>query len=283
MEMYLIYHGFIKSKGEKKLMIKRILSVIGVIFLHFLIMFIGTIGFQILGEGRLPLSEDQIMHYSATFGTAFAALFACWFSHVNRTSGDLDLRREKNFFKMLAASVLAVCIVPILADSFLGLFLNGIFPIADDVSPEKTLFDYITVILIAPVVEEYFIRKGLYGYAREKIKIPAALIITSLIFAMLHGYNLQGFFSTFYTGIFLTLIYEHSGNIMYSICAHMTLNLFVNIVNALNRNGVHLFYNLNGYDIFTLPVLLMAVLVVTIILIKGRMEVGKRKIQSTCG
>ena len=55
-----------------------------------------------------------------------------------------------------------------------------------------------------------------------------------------------------------------------------------NIITALDRHGLHLLYNLNGYDIYTLPVLLTAVLLVTIILIKGRMEIGKRKIQSTC-
>ena len=33
----------------------------------------------------------------------------------------------------------------------------------------KTAFDYIVAILIAPVTEEYFFRKGLYGYVREKI------------------------------------------------------------------------------------------------------------------
>lgn len=263
-------------------MVKRVLSVIGVIFLYFFIMFVGTIGFQLIGEGRLPLSEDKILDYSGTFGTALAALLSGFFSHVKGISKDLDSRREKSFSAMIAGAALAVCIVPILADSFLGILLNGILPIAEDISRDKTIFDYVVVILIAPALEEYFFRKGIYGYAREKIKIPAALILTSLLFAGVHGYNLQGFFSIFFSGIFLALIYEHSGNIMYSICAHMALNLFVNIVNALSRKGVLLCYNLNGYDIFTLPVLLTAVLFVTLILIKGRLKFGKRKIQSTC-
>ncbi len=62
----------------------------------------------------------------------------------------------------------------------------------------------------------------------------------------------------------------------------MMHNASASIMNAFERHGVQLSYNLNGYIIYTLPVLLTAVLLVTIILIKGRMEIGKRKIQSTC-
>ena len=60
------------------------------------------------------------------------------------------------------------------------------------------------------------------------------------------------------------------------------MNAFVNIVNALKRHGVLLFYSLNGYDIFTIPVILTAVLLIMIILAKGKIKIGKRKIQSTC-
>ena len=263
-------------------MVKRVLSVVGVIFLYFLVFFIGILGFQVLGEGRLPLTEEQLNHYSGTFGTVVTVLFVVWFSHVKGISKDLELRKDRSFIKMIVLAVFAVCVVEILADSLVGFVLNGILPVTEDIAPNKTVFDHIVAILIAPVTEEYFFRKGLYGYVREKLNIPIAVILTSLIFSVLHGYHLQGFLSVFFSGILFALIYEHSGNIMYSICAHMMHNAFASIVNALERHGVQLSYNLNGYDIFTLPVLLVAVLLVTIILIKGRIEIGKRKIQSTC-
>jgi membrane protease YdiL (CAAX protease family) len=209
------------------------------------------------------------------------ALFAVWFNHVKGISTDLDSRKDRSFIKMIVVAVFSVCIGTILFDSFVGFLLNGILPITEDVALDKTAFDYIVAILIAPVTEEYYYRKGMYGYIREKINIPIAMILTTLIFSM-HGYNLQGTLSVFFGGILYALIYEYSGNIMYSICAHMMHNAFVNIVNALDRHGVHLLYNLNGYDIYTLPVLLTAILLVTIILTKGKLEIGKRKIQSTC-
>lgn len=263
-------------------MVKRVLSVVGVFFLYFLVLLIATIGFQFLVEGRLPLTEDQFFHYSGSFGITVAALLTVWFSHAKGISKDLDSRKDRSFIKMIVVAVFSVCIGTILLDSFTGFLLNGILPITKDVVHDKTAFDYIVAILIAPVTEEYFFRKGLYGYVREKINIPIALIFTSVIFSGLHEYHLQVFISVFFGGILYALIYEYSGNIMYSICAHMMHNAFVNIITALDRHGVHLLYNLNGYDIYTLPVLLTAVLLVTIILIKGRMEIGKRKIQSTC-
>ena len=263
-------------------MVKRVLSVVGVIFLYFFVFFIGILGFQVLGEGRLPLTEEQLNHYSGTFGTVVTVLFVVWFSHVKGISKDLELRKDRSFIKMIVVAVFSVCIGMILFNSFVGFLLNRIFPITEDVALDKTAFDHIVVILISPVAEEYFFRKGLYGYAREKINIPIAVILTALIFAELHGYHLQGFLSVFFSGILYALIYEHSGNIMYSICAHMMHNASASIVNAFERHGVQLSYNLNGYDIYTLPVLLVAVLLVTIILIKGRIEIGKRKIQSTC-
>ena len=263
-------------------MVKRVLSVVGVIFLYFLIMFIGTMGFQILGEGRLPLTADQFINYSAEVGKVMTALFAVWFSHKKGISKDLDSRKNRSFIKMIVVAVFSICIGRIFFESFVGFVLNGILPVTEDIAPNKTVFDYIVAILIAPVTEEYFFRKGLYGYVREKLNIPIAVILTSLIFSVLHGYHLQGFLSVFFSGILFALIYEHSGNIMYSICAHMMHNASASIMNAFERHGVQLSYNLNGYDIYTLPVLLVAVLLVTIILIKGRIEIGKRKIQSTC-
>ena len=189
-------------------MVKRVLSVVGVIFLYFLIMFIGTMGFQILGEGRLPLTADQFINYSAEVGKVMTALFAVWFSHKKGISKDLDSRKNRSFIKMIVVAVFSICIGRIFFESFVGFVLNGILPVTEDIAPNKTVFDYIVAILIAPVTEEYFFRKGLYGYVREKLNIPIAVILTSLIFSVLHGYHLQGFLSVFFSGILFALIYS---------------------------------------------------------------------------
>ncbi len=263
-------------------MVKRVLSVVGVFFLYFLVFFIGAIGFLLWSEGKFSITEEQFYNYGTCFGKVVTALFVVWFSHVKGISKDLDSRRNRRFIKMIGVAILFVCIVKIMAQSFIGVLLSGILSTHCNVSYEKTIIDYIDIILLAPVTEELFFRKGLYGYAREKLNISIAVILTSLMFAAVHEYNLQGFLCVFFGGIFLALIYEHSGNIMYSICSHMMLNVFVCIANALKEHGLSLYYNLNGYIIYTLPVILTAILLVTIILIKGRMKIGKRKIQSAC-
>ena len=114
--MYLIYHGFIKTK-EMKQMVKRVLSVVGVFFLYFLVLLIATIGFQFLVEGRLPLTEDQFFHYSGSFGITVAALFTVWFSHAKGISKDLDSRKDRSFIKMIVVAVFSVCIGTILLET----------------------------------------------------------------------------------------------------------------------------------------------------------------------
>ena len=60
-------------------MVKRVLSVVGVIFLHLFIMFLATIMFQLLGERLFPFIKERIIEYSGAFGTVVTAVFAAFF------------------------------------------------------------------------------------------------------------------------------------------------------------------------------------------------------------
>ena len=114
-------------------MIKRAFSVVGVFLLCVIILGVGTLGFQFAAEGW-NLSENLLYAYSGTFGIACAALFMGIFTHVKKIGSDMEERKEKSIPKMIMVAIFTVCLIPILADSFLGMALNRFVPIAPNIS-----------------------------------------------------------------------------------------------------------------------------------------------------
>lgn len=127
-------------------MMKKILSVIGVIFLHLFIMFLATIMFQLLGERLFPFIKEQIIEYSGAFGTVVTAVFAAFFLRAKGISKDMDVRKERRVSEMIAAAVLSVCIVPIVADSLVGILFNSILPIEKEEIPDDERKRYLAII-----------------------------------------------------------------------------------------------------------------------------------------
>lgn len=78
-------------------------------------------------------------------------------------------------------------------------------------------------IIIAPVAEEIAFRGGLFGYIRTRTRRLVALIIPSLLFAIVHG-NLRSFPLLFIFAVILSIAYERTGRISVPIIAHALLN-----------------------------------------------------------
>lgn len=78
------------------------------------------------------------------------------------------------------------------------------------------------VVVLAPIVEELVFRKLLvdrmYPYGEK-----AAILISALFFGLFHG-NFSQFFYAFMLGIILSFVYLRTGNILYTIAIHMTIN-----------------------------------------------------------
>ena len=81
----------------------------------------------------------------------------------------------------------------------------------------------IALVFIAPIAEEIIMRGWLYGKLRTKLKIPLAILLTSLLFAILHGQWNVGV-SVFALSIVLCLLREITGTIWSGILLHMLSN-----------------------------------------------------------
>lgn len=92
------------------------------------------------------------------------------------------------------------------------------------------IFALIAVIILAPLIEEFLFRGVLQTYVKKYLGIKAAILLSSLAFALFHFYRDQGvgnislILSLFFLGGYLGFIYERQGSLWASIGLHMTFN-----------------------------------------------------------
>ena len=79
-------------------------------------------------------------------------------------------------------------------------------------------------LIVAPIVEETVFRAGVYRFFKGRTPIPVALLISGLLFGLIHG-NLQSLPGLVAVGFCLGLAYELSGSLRVSIFFHGFFNL----------------------------------------------------------
>ncbi len=93
----------------------------------------------------------------------------------------------------------------------------------------------IAAVILAPLMEELFTRGMLYGWLRRQVGVKKGLIISSLLFAVLH-FNGLGLISFFVTGLLFGALYERTGSLAPGMIAHATHNL-ISVVLAFALAG----------------------------------------------
>ncbi len=88
----------------------------------------------------------------------------------------------------------------------------------------------ISIAVIAPVVEEVVFRGFVYGGLRHRLGVPAALVISSAVFALAHSLSVGGSIlllapSLFIAGLVLAWVYERTKSLVPGMLLHATFNL----------------------------------------------------------
>lgn len=83
-----------------------------------------------------------------------------------------------------------------------------------------------TIVLIAPVVEEFFVRGILLTRWSIKWGTPKAILMSSLLFCILHT-NIIG---TFFAGYVLSILYIRTKSLLIPISIHMANNLIASAI-----------------------------------------------------
>ena len=96
----------------------------------------------------------------------------------------------------------------------------------------------ISAVIIAPILEEWSFRRVIFGKLATVFSCPLAMVLTSLLFSLMHG-NILHAPSLFVMGMILQGIMRRSSSIICPIILHAAFNLFnvLMILLAVHFNG----------------------------------------------
>ena len=97
--------------------------------------------------------------------------------------------------------------------------------------------NFLFIGVLAPIFEELIYRKAIIDRLRRYGDLPA-ILISGLIFGLIHGNFSQVFYSTA-IGLVLGYVYVRTGNVLYTILLHATFNLVsgVYVTELIRRFG----------------------------------------------
>ena len=210
--------------------------------------------------------------------TIMIILFAILFFNTTGLSEDIrnvfKPKTRKEIIYVVVINILFVLLIAYLLSS-----LDYILQITDptwissvdidtvEVDSTYILYDAVTSIIYAPIIEEIIFRGILFNRLKIRTGILAAMIISSFIFAI--GHEFGGIISAFLFGICMCMIYLKTDNIIITISAHMLNNI---IATALNFTAIDMFFIQFPYLI---PALLICI-IATVFLIKYILDEYKK-------
>lgn len=93
----------------------------------------------------------------------------------------------------------------------------------------------LSAIIVAPIVEEVFFRGFIFSVLNKRIGLPAAAILSGLLFGAIHFSLAQTIVLSFF-GIVQSYLYRYTGSLLYPILLHFIFNFlaFCAILIAMN-------------------------------------------------
>lgn len=151
---------------------------------------------------------------------------------IKTTKEELGLTRLPNWSDLLLAP--ASFLLYILITGILLSIVTGLVPGFDAEEPQEVGFEginqyyeyvlaFITLVILAPVAEEILVRGYLYGKLRKITSVAGAVVITSLLFSLMH-FQWNVAINVLPLGIILAVLRESTGSIWASILLHMIKN-----------------------------------------------------------
>lgn len=116
---------------------------------------------------------------------------------------------------------------------------------------EKNNYEYSTIpililglvslAIVTPIIEELFFRVFSIEFLKKEFSINVSIIISSLVFSIMHLSKIQDSIEIFITAIIIAIIYTKTNNVFYCIIAHMTHNAQYILFNYCMCNNKLLF------------------------------------------
>ncbi len=210
----------------------------------FLLAYLASIGFErtinFVLSGNLPVDGAEpfyleppvlaLLDSAARFLPALVAL-GFLFRRGGHASSRLGLFAKPDFFVILGTFSLLT-----LADQVLKHLLAG------RMAPDPTgglsaaeaggwglVLALVSACVAAPVAEEILYRGVLFRTMANWMRAPAAILISSAVFAIVHYYNAYGLISVGIFGVACALCYAGTGRLATAILLHMLYNFMIKV------------------------------------------------------
>lgn len=192
--------------------------------------------------------------------------------------------------------IVMICFAIMYAGNLIGLLVNGLIEaltqndmsnlLEQIVMGSSIWVNLMFVVVLAPVAEELFFRKLLIPKLLVYGEKPA-VIMSGLIFGLIHG-NLLQFFYAFGLGLAFGYIFMKTGKVIYTIILHMFINFFGSVVSVAVIDAgllVTSFYGLVTICLVVTGVVLFFVFKKRIVMTKGLLGIpkGKRAVYLNAG
>lgn len=109
------------------------------------------------------------------------------------------------------------------------------------------IFEIVATCIFAPIFEEIMFRFGLYKKLSKKLNVLISIILTSMFFALVHFYNIDGFIILFGISLIWNYSFYKTNNLIYPILIHLTHNIYA-------LSGIFLNYSNCWYILLTISI-----------------------------
>ena len=114
----------------------------------------------------------------------------------------------------------------------------------------ETIMEFIATCIFAPICEEIIFRFGLYEKLNKKFNIGISILITSIIFSVIHFYKLDGIIILLTISTIWNYAYYKTNNLLYPIIFHFLHNLYALISNFVIDNVFYIILGILSFVIY---------------------------------
>lgn len=146
---------------------------------------------------------------------------------VNKQSGkklSKSLSVKGIDFPFIILMVLSIRALQDIVMQIITLILSDYIIISSENEDSLSVIFVIEAIVAAPIIEEIVFRYACIELLDDKFKSCSIILTVSIVFALLHNYNIQGFFSIFILSVAISVLYYRTRKMIYPISIHILYN-----------------------------------------------------------
>lgn len=153
----------------------------------------------------------------------------CLVLYININDGTKVFINKKAILKLIYLSLIFLPIIALI-NILSALLLNDHVPqaIVQSINSSERLlfFNYFSIIIISPIIEELYFRKVLFKELHHRLGPVWGILLSSMYFSFVH-LNILSLPTLFALGIFLGTIFKITKSILFCIIVHSLFNLFM--------------------------------------------------------